>query len=303
MTKKESKYELLVKEVNKVISAYTQRLSLRQIYYRLVSAHVIENTMNEYKALSRYLVKAREEGRVSWRKIEDRARDTHGSDLGYDDYLDGDIFIKRRLEKTFSPAYFEFKKWLGQNENVEVWIEKDALSRLASNVANKYGVTVCPSKGYSSFTYIMEAVERIRRYNGDVTILYFGDYDPSGLDITRDLRDRLHAYGADVKVERICLSREQIDFHNLPPFPAKKSDVRYEKFVQRTGADDAVELDALEPNDLENYIKEAIESHINWDTWNEMREEEKAHEIELNERVNEIRTAILNAFPNLNLED
>lgn len=301
MTKKVSKFETLVTEVNSILSQYSGRLSLRQVYYRLVSKHVIPNNINEYKGLSRHLVKARELGLVSWRRIEDRNRGTQGGDYGasFDYEPDYENFIRERLGEAMSRAYHTIAKWDRQPKRVEVWIEKDALSALAHGVARRYNVTVCPSKGYSSFTYIMEAVNRINRYDKPCTILYFGDYDPSGMDITRDLEERLVRYGCNNlnAVERICLSIEQIEEHNLPPFPAKKSDARYEKFVEETGSDDAVELDALEPPILEAYIKEAIENKIDFEIWEENKTREDEIEELLNKEVEKLREAIKEAFP------
>ena len=301
--KKESKYELLIRNVNIVLAQYEGRLSLRQIYYRLVSMLVIKNNINEYKGLSRHLVKARENGRVDWRRIEDRSRRATGRDWSRTEAPDPEDYVRERLQDAIEEASEPFKAWMDQPERVEVWIEKDALSVLASKVAEKYNVTVCPSKGYSSFTYIVEAVQRINKYDAPVTILYFGDYDPSGMDITRDMTSRLYRYGAKnlAEVERICLSREQIDEHDLPPFPAKKSDVRYQQFVAETGSDDAVELDALEPPVLEAYIQSAILDHIDKDIWNDIREQERESDEALNEAVDRLRGAVLEAFPEMDL--
>jgi len=122
----------------------------------------------------------------------------------------------------------------------------------------------------------MKAVNRLRRYRDkDVTILYLGDYDPSGMDITRDLENRLLRYGANVTVERLALSREQIEKYNLPPMPAKGSDPRYAKFVADTGGADAVELDALEPPVLQQIIRDGINDHIDFDLWDERQDEIK----------------------------
>jgi len=301
--KKESKYELLVRNVNIVLAQYEGRLSLRQIYYRLVSMLVIPNNINAYKGLSRHLVKARENGHVDWTRIEDRSRKATGRDWSRTEAPDPEEYIRERLQDAIEEANEPFKFWMNQPERVEVWIEKDALSVLASNVASDYNVTVCPSKGYSSFTYIVEAAQRINRYDAPVTILYFGDYDPSGLDITRDMTSRLYRYGAkNLKaVERVCLSREQIDEHQLPPFPAKRSDVRYQKFVMETGSDDSVELDALEPPVLEEYIRNAILEYIDEDIWNKMIELYEESNEALNEAVDRLREAVLDAFPEMDL--
>lgn len=292
MVKKESKYDLIVREVNDVLSKYSQKMTLRQIYYRLVSRHTFPNNLNQYKGLSRHLVKAREKGDVDWTRIEDRARSTHGGDWGRDGIDDIESFLQDKIDEFKNLwEYISLSKWKGQENYVEVWIEKDALSRLAENAVSDLNVKVCPSKGYSSFTYIAETVNRLRRIKDrNIHILYFGDFDPSGLDIERDLYDRLVRYGSpsDLTVTRIALTREQIDEYDLPPFPAKTSDVRYERFVYETGSNDAVELDALEPPVLTQMIHDAVSELIDWDIWNERRQEEEDLQQKIKEKLEEV---------------
>lgn len=184
------KYDLIVKAVNEVFNTYSAKMTLRQVYYRLVSKLIIPNNINAYKGLSRHLVKARECGDVDWTRFEDRARTTHGGDWGYDDVDDTRAFVDGKLD-DFKNCWEDITltKWKGQDAYVEIWIEKDALSRLAQDAVRGLGVRVCPSKGYSSFTYIAETVSRLRMISKPIHILYFGDFDPSGMDIERDLSD------------------------------------------------------------------------------------------------------------------
>lgn len=187
------KYGEIVKEVNEILDQYKTKMTLRQIYYRLVAKLIIPNTLSRYKALSKTLVKARENGEVDYRKIEDRARTTLGGD-NYDQETDG---FKEFAESEFRDAWrnFTMSYWGNQPEHIELWVEKDALSRIVSNIGYKYNVRTCPSRGYSSFSYVMDSVNRLRRLKDkQITILYLGDYDPSGLDITRDLQERLWRY-------------------------------------------------------------------------------------------------------------
>lgn len=284
------KYDLIVESVNNIFAEYNTRMSLRQIYYRLVAKLIIPNTINEYKNLSRLLVKARERGAVDYRMIEDRARTSIGGDRGRDQ-VDFDNFIQS-YEDVFRDCweYFNLSMWHTQPNYIEVWIEKDALSRVVSDAAENFRVRTCPSKGYSSFSYIMDAVHRINKHDEkNCTIFYAGDYDPSGLDITRDLRDRLHRYGADVTVKRIALSLDQINEHQLPPMPAKKSDARYAKFVADTGGADAVELDALEPPVLKQIVKAALMGAIDFDAWNKRIQEIKEGKRELKKRLEKMQ--------------
>ena len=281
------KYDRVVKAVNEIFLQYNTKMTLRQVYYRLVAKLIIRNTRSEYKYLSAMLVKARENGDVNYRMFEDRVRKTIGGDHGWDDpkgFLD-------YMEETFKNSwkYLSLSMWKNQPVFIEVWVEKDALSRLVSDVTNEYNVRTCPSRGYSSFTYIKDAVNRLRNVKQPIKILYFGDFDPSGMDIERDLWTRLYKYGcSDLSVERIALTQDQIMEYNLPPMPAKKSDARYNKFVAETGAGDAVELDALEPPVLEKLVKEAIEDNIDFDLWEARKEQEKDEKERLRRKLEDV---------------
>jgi len=284
------KYDAIVSESLKIFEQYNTALTLRQLYYRLVSKHIIDNTRSCYKQLSKMLVKARESGDVSPRWLVDRTRVVSGGDYGYED---SEGFIEDKIESLKNSwEGFTLPLWTTQKERVEVWVEKDALSKLCEDIADDYNVVTCPSKGYSSFDYVRKAVSRINRsYNShEVTILYFGDYDPSGMDIERDLSERLGRYGAmSFKVERIALTLDQIVEHELPPMPAKTSDPRLARFVADTGGSDAVELDALEPDVLKDLIEQSIMDHLDKAAWDERFREITEEKEALKEKLSRVR--------------
>jgi hypothetical protein len=102
----------------------------------------------------------------------------------------------------------------------------------------------------------------------DVVVLHLGDHDPSGLDMTRDLRDRLSLYSrARVNVRRIALNLDQVRVFRPPPNPAKQTDRRYASYQRKYG-EKCWELDALPPEELASIAREAIEEHIDWERWN-----------------------------------
>jgi hypothetical protein len=267
------KYATIVKESNAIFQQYNMALTLRQLFYRLVAKHIIANTVQNYKYLSRIVVRARERGDIDDRWIEDRTRTTIGGDFGWDDC---DKFLNEQLAQLKqSHLRFTMPMWTNQNVVVEVWVEKDALSRVISDVAKGFRVITCPSKGYSSYTYLKTAIERMQSEylpEQDIWILYFGDYDPSGVDIERDLSQRLMQYGAPPNfqgVKRVALTLDQIRHYQLPPMPAKRSDPRLARFIADTGGSDAVELDALEPPILQKLVENAISQHIDVEKWNQ----------------------------------
>jgi hypothetical protein len=273
MAKKLPKYEQIVEEALEVFKQYDSALTLRQLYYRLVSKHLFPNTINSYKRLSRIMVKAREQGDVPVNCLEDRSRRILGrGDTGYSS---AEEFLRRRIT-GLKESYKEFTMpmWDDQPNYVLVSLEKDALSRLMSDIANQYSVRTFPTRGYPSFTYVNRMATYIRnRLKGKPTVvLYFGDHDPSGVDIERDLEDRLRKYDAgDFKVIRIALTKDQIQQYNLPPMPVKRSDARSEGFLESYG-DQSVELDALDPNTLKFMVAQSIAANIDLDLWRKKEE-------------------------------
>ena len=273
MAKKLPSYEQIVEEALEVFKQYDSALTLRQLYYRLVSKRLIPNTINSYKRLSRIMVKAREQRDVPVNCLEDRSRRILGrGDTGY---ASAEEFLRRRIT-GLKESYKEFTllMWDDQPNYVIVSLEKDALSRLMSDIANQYSVRTFPTRGYPSFTYVNRMATYIRnRLKGKPTVvLYFGDFDPSGIDIERDLDDRLRKYDAgDFKVIRIALTKDQIQQYDLPPMPVKRSDARSEGFLESYG-DQSVELDALDPNTLKLMVAQSIASNIDLDLWSKKEE-------------------------------
>jgi len=260
-------YERIVREVKATLRMYDMPLTLRQLFYQLVSKHLFANTETNYKRLSRILVKARENGDVDASRLEDRSRLVLGQgDWGYPG---PDIFLKT-VEHGVREAWkrFTLSLWEEQPFRVLVALEKDALSRLVSGIAEDFRVKTFPTRGYSSYTFVNLIAQECTDDKPNF-ILYLGDYDPSGLDIERDLESRVLRYGADrIEVKRIALTLDQIQHFQLPPMPAKTSDPRLARFIADTGGSDVVELDALPPNVLQDLVKNAILSYIDTEKWN-----------------------------------
>jgi hypothetical protein len=262
-------YDLIIAAALEVFDQYDTAITLRQLYYRLVSRLLIPNTINSYKRLSRIMVKAREQEDVPVNCLEDRSRRVLGrGDTGYDSAED---YLKQKLSSLQdSWKGFTMLMWEDQPVYLLISLEKDALSRLVSRIANQYSVRTFPTRGYPSFSYVqlMANYMQTRLTEKPITVLYFGDFDPSGVDIERDLEDRLGRYGAkDFKVKRIALTADQIKQYTLPPMPVKRSDARAEGFMAEFG-DQAVELDALDPNLLQKMVDKSILENIEAGRWN-----------------------------------
>ena len=287
-------YEEVVESALDVFKQYDTALTLRQLYYRLVSRHLFPNTINSYKRLSRLMVRAREEGAVPVNCLEDRSRRVLGrGDAGYTSAQD---FLKRRLA-SLRESYKEFRMpmWDVQPNYIVVSLEKDALSRLVGDIANQYAVRTFPTRGYPSFTYVQRMAGYIRnRLKGKPTVvLYFGDFDPSGVDIERDLSERLGKYNAgEFIVYRVALTKDQIVKYSLPPMPVKRSDARADNFLASYG-NESVELDALDPRTLKLMVAQSIASYIDLDAWRKKEEEIDNLRIWIKDRLENMETLIL----------
>lgn len=255
--------------VNPIIERYQAEgytLTLRQLYYQLVAAALIENTTRSYKRLGAQLVEARLGGLVPWDAIEDRGR----SLIDVERHADPDAFLQSSI------AYYGEDVRRTQESHVEVWIEKDALAGVLHDVCMENRVPLFPCKGYASISALWEAAQRFRAEPRPVEILHLGDHDPSGLDMTRDIRDRLDLLaGPDVGpfVQRIALTMDQIRQYNPPPNPAKVTDSRAGGYIAKHGRD-SWELDAIPPGDLVALVREAIAEETDADAFQACLDEE-----------------------------
>jgi hypothetical protein len=271
------RYEEVVALINDVLGQYEGRLTVRQIFYRLISPpyQYMEGTDPKYKSFDRMITKARERGDVDWRRILDRSRSKLGGDSGYEGVEDFTNHVKDTLSNISS--HYSKRLWTNQQIMPVIFIEKDALSRVVFDVAEDYNVAVYPTRGFSSFTFLKEFIEEM---NGErVHVLAMTDHDPSGVEMHNDLLRRLPRYGGDfIDVEKIGLTYDQITAYGLASNPTKKADSRKKKYIAKFG-DRTWELDAIPPDELKRVVKTSIEKFIDPDLWNKrIKEIEKDRE-------------------------
>jgi hypothetical protein len=264
----------VIGSANAIIRDYEQqgfRLTLRQLYYQFVARGLRENTERSYKQLGDIISNGRLAGLIDWDAIEDRTRNLR-SLSHFDDPAD---------LMQYTPHWFRLDKWDDQPNRVEVWVEKDALVGVIERICNQYDVPFFACRGYTSQSEMYGAAQRLASYinaGQDVHILHLGDHDPSGIDMTRDVQDRLDMFleGLGCDVNRLALNWDQVQTYNPPPNPAKITDSRFDGYQRKFG-DESWELDALEPR----VISDLIETHIldlrDDDQWDISIEREKAH--------------------------
>ncbi|MEQ3030242.1 MULTISPECIES: hypothetical protein [Alistipes] len=255
---------IMLERINTILEEYRNDgyvLTLRQLYYQLVSKDIIPNNDREYAKLSNILKKGRMAGIVDWSAIEDRVR------VPKLPYWVRDV--QHAIQDTIEQ--YRVDRMQGQQRNIEIWVEKDALSNVLFRVTSKYHIRLMVNRGYSSISAMYDAHRRLR--SGDV-ILYFGDHDPSGKDMVRDIRERMEEFGREVDVRPVALTMEQIRRFNPPPNPAKITDPRAKWYIREYGRT-SWELDALPPRELIRLAEEAVEELIDLDLYNRCLDREQ----------------------------
>jgi len=165
---------------------------------------------------------------------------------------------------------FNFDLWRDQPRYVEVWIEKDALIGVIEGICQRFDVPHFSCRGYTSQSEMWSAAQRIiQRTDGgdkDSIIFHLGDHDPSGIDMTRDIQDRLALFKCNAKVKRLALNVDQVARYSPPPNPAKITDSRARHYIRRFGHE-SWELDALDPKVIAGLIADALDGVMDMVKW------------------------------------
>lgn len=268
--------------VNEIIEEYAAQgfdLTLRQLYYQLVARDYIPNNIREYKNLGTLVGQARMAGLIDWESIIDRVRSLE------------------RLPAWPTPASiisssarsFRMDRWVNQAYRVEVWVEKNAAVGIIEPICRRLDIPYFACIGYTSITAIWEAAQRLKGYIQDdqiPVILHLGDHDPSGIDMTRDIRERLTVFLSQdcdseyipwdgyLEVDRLALNMNQVRQYNPPPNPAKLTDSRATGYIAQYG-DDSWELDALSPSVVSELIENAVNEYVDESLWDITVEKEE----------------------------
>ena len=283
-------------------------MTLRQLFYRVISAGALRNSQQEYKRLNSIMTRLREAGDVPRRWIVDHVRATlkPSSWSGLADF--GDT-VRDAYRKNF---------WASLDHHVEIFVEKDAIAGTIQPVTAEYDIALRVCRGYASVSFAGEIADEWQQIKKPIFAYYLGDFDPSGFDLERDLRLKLERYSGrfcfqdeswdeerywakvkSVDASSFCWGRlalQYLDFddHNLIALPVKKGDNRAEAFLMEHGglsqAEAAAErrdrstpgpaicaeVDALPPIELRRRVQEAIESHIDQERWKRLQAVEEA---------------------------
>jgi hypothetical protein len=255
-------------------------MTVRQVFYRLVSMGVIKKDENEYQRVGRQLQRMRWLGVIPFSFIADATRWVH-KDITYSS-------MNRALKRTQE----NYRRSLldAQDAHIEIWLEKETLAGFLMDVTNEYDVPLMVAHGFSSDTYIYSAAEDIRDSGKPAFIYYFSDYDPSGCKAVKSVRSKLHRLGADFNLVVSAVTEQQIQELNLQTRPTKRQTKRGKRNPHYSGdcrTPVSVELDAMLPADLKAICRQAIEQHIDQDELARLKAIEKAEKQSLAEYLGE----------------
>lgn len=231
-------------------------MTIRQLFYRLVSVGSLANSRSDYQRLSVVMSKARNDNRCEFDWIVDRSRPEYSPNVWRDAAGYG-----RAIQKSYRKDY-----WAMQPNHVELWSEKDSVIGSIEELTNQLGITVRVGRGFLSTTRIHEIAQQFLGLEKPISVFYIGDHDPSGREIEDNARHRVGEYGVDFDLERLAIHAEDITEWGLPPLRIKDSDTRAKQFRTYHG-EDCVELDALPVGELRRRIREAVQGKLDHQAW------------------------------------
>lgn len=272
----------LLENIHRILADYDSQgftLSLRQLFYQLVTANIIANTERSYKNIGNLVSDARLAGMVDWDAIEDRGRNTIQNSHWFRpaDIIDSAV------------RSFAIDKWLTQDNYIEVMVEKQALEGVLQPVCATLDIPFTSNKGYSSSSALYECGKRYESKLADgktCHIIYLGDHDPSGIDMTRDVLERINLFAngiaedSDVSVHRVALNIDQVRSLKPPENPAKLTDSRAGEYIRKFGRS-SWELDAIRPDALAKLVTAAVIELRDEEEWDAAVAREKAMKDEL----------------------
>lgn len=239
-------------------------LTLRQLYYQFVARGIIPNRQREYHRLGSLINDARLAGMIDWNHIVDRTRF-----LRTNPTWDGPADIIRACAQQY-----RVDLWEGQSNQMEVWIEKDALMGVFARVCQERNIPHFSCRGYTSQSEMWAASQRLMGYfrKGQTpVIIHFGDHDPSGIDMSRDITDRINMFiGPKFELVRVALNMDQVEQYDPPPNPAKLTDSRCRGYIKEFGPE-SWELDALDPSVLTALVIGEFNRLVDERAWEERK--------------------------------
>jgi hypothetical protein len=245
--------QALLDQVNRVLAEYAEQLplTLRQIFYRLVGAYGYEKSERAYGRLGETLNKARRAHLVAMDAVRDDGF-TSAVPITFEDEDDFFAAVGAWAENL------RLDRQRGQLRRLALWCEASGMVPQLERIAEPFGVGVYSSGGFDSLT---DKHRTGREWGGDpVTVLHLGDHDPSGVQrfsaLDEDVVAFAEHYGGDIEFSRLAVTPAQARRYRLPSAPPKETDRR------RFEGNETWQIEALDPRELANIVRMAIEGRL-----------------------------------------
>lgn len=270
----------IIDHANVILADYRRQgydMTLRQLYYQFVSRDLFPdswrdkengstNNQASYKKLGDIISQARRAGEIDWDYLIDITRHVRSPTF----------WDSPKSIVSACASQFDVDWWNNQEYRPQVWVEKDALVGVLEVACSDWHCPYFSCRGYTSDSEIWKsarAFKEVHRKGQTPIVFHLGDHDPSGIDMTRDIQERLSLFsGLKVEVKRLALNRDQVDQYSPPPNPAKSTDTRYRKYEEDHG-DESWELDALSPTVISGLIADEMNAIIDTSEWEKRIEE------------------------------
>lgn len=252
-------------------------VTVRQVYYQAVAKLYIRNNINRYGAVSKILTKLRRADIIPWNAIEDRTRRT----IDKQGVSSADQFFTQHCDYFLNINYFHLCRVIDQPNYIELATEKDALSSILEEAVRWHCVRLNVVRGQVSATMVNQMAERFEEaaYRGkEPVLIYFGDLDPSGVQIPRALINNMRTeHQIDVRLVRAGLNPEQLKQYKLPQSmdAAKASDPNIKMWRREFPGVPPTEIDALHPAELKRLAVDSLETELDMSLFDSRDEQEK----------------------------
>lgn len=278
-------------------------ITVRSIHYALLNIAPARNTLTGepyvnskqcYQDLCDLAARMRLCGWIPFASICDETRPVYEWDV----HAAVGPFVRREMAQFLKGYRRDLQQ--SQPNHIEVVVEKNSVLPMLRDVVSRYGITLTSGRGYSSLEPRRAMAKRfINSGREQLIVIVVSDFDPEGEDIPHSfalsMRDD---FGIEsVRCLKATLTFEQVSAFSLPSaLEAKESSARYKQFVRKYGTR-AVELEALQPRDLQKLVRDAVDGVMDIAAFNRELEQEKqdaAYLAPVRRQVNELLQSLAN---------
>jgi hypothetical protein len=265
-------------------------LSLRTIHYNLLNDPPLRhaskpgsryrNNRQCYQDLSKLCTRARLKGYLPFEAISDETRPVQSWNI----HRDAGQFIREKVGRFLRGYWRDLMQ--SQPNHIEVIGEKNTLLPIIEPVCQDYTIPLTIGRGFCSLPPRKQIYDRWKQSRKhDLVLIVLSDHDPDGEMIADSLigymRDDFRIPPDRIHPVRAALTAQQCQRYEIPSdVEAKPSSTNFQRFVKEHGTS-ACELEAVPPKQLQQMLRDAIESVLDLDAFKAEQDQERADALEI----------------------